>query len=68
MFRLLDENMLVVYVIDNVYVPVLGVDLEDDGFDGGVAMYEYAFCILVSTILIVFCRDFLPSRARGMMT
>jgi len=42
MFRLLDENMLVVYVIDNVYVPVLGVDLEDDGFDGGVAMYEYA--------------------------
>jgi hypothetical protein len=43
MLRLLNEYVLVVDVLDDVYVAVLGVDLDDDGFDGGVTMYEHAF-------------------------
>jgi hypothetical protein len=43
MLRLLDEDMLVVDILDDVYVAVLGVDLHDDGFDGGVTIHEYAF-------------------------
>jgi hypothetical protein len=38
--------MLVVNVLDDVDVAILGVDLHDDGFDGGVAVYEYTFAFL----------------------
>jgi hypothetical protein len=40
--RLLDEDMLVVNVLYDVDVAILGVNLHDDGFDRGIAMYEYA--------------------------
>jgi hypothetical protein len=46
MLRLLDEDVLVVDVLDDVYVAVLGVDFHEDGFDGGITVYEYALTFL----------------------
>ena len=46
LLRLLDEDVLVVDVLDDVYVAVFGVDLHDDGFDGGITGYEYALTFL----------------------
>jgi hypothetical protein len=52
----LDEDVLVVDVLNDVDVAILGVYLHDDGFDGGVAVYEYAFGHgqLVSSHVMVF--------------
>jgi hypothetical protein len=57
MLRLLDEDMLVVDILDDVYVAVLGVDLHDDGFDGGVTIHEYAFFLqyIVSGLFMLSC-------------
>jgi hypothetical protein len=69
MLRLLDEDMLVVDILDDVYVAVLGVDLHDDGFDGGVTIHEYAFFCNILSVVCLCCRveAFLPCKALGMM-
>lgn len=41
MLRLLDEYMFIVDVLYDVYVAIFGVDFDDDGFDGGVTLYEH---------------------------
>jgi len=42
MFVALDEQVFVVYIFNDYVVVLLGIDLEDDGFDRGIALDEDA--------------------------
>lgn len=42
MLRSLNEHMLIVDVLDDVQVLVIRVDLDDDCFDRGITLDEYA--------------------------
>lgn len=42
MLRGLNEHMLVVDILDDVRIVVLAVDLDDDGFDRGITLDQYA--------------------------
>jgi len=38
----LDEHVFVVDIFDDNVVGMFSIDLDDDGFDGGIAFHEYA--------------------------
>lgn len=41
MFRSLDEHVLIINVLNDVYISVLSIDLDNDRFDGRVALDEH---------------------------
>lgn len=41
----LDENVLVVNVFDDEVMLMLGVNLDQDSLDGGIALYQDAYLV-----------------------